>query len=68
MACTVEMVHRLRSAESIRQDFLEGIRAAIIDKDRKPKWKHKLEDPLDLEVAKMLMPVPGRPLTFERED
>ena len=84
MACTVEMVHRLRGAESIRQalemeyrftsramehgDFLEGIRAAIIDKDRKPKWKHGLTDPLDLEVVKMLMPVPGRPLTFERED
>ncbi len=84
MACTVEMVHRLRGADSIRQalameyrftsramehgDFLEGIRAAIIDKDRKPKWKHRLGDPLDLAVSEMLRPVTGPPLVFEREE
>ncbi len=73
MGCAVEMVHRLRGTDDIRRaldleyrftyrsmehaDFIEGIRAAIIDKDRKPKWKHKLGDPVDLDVTKMLLPL-----------
>lgn len=56
MACTVEMIHRMRGSDSIRKaleleyrfthramehaDILEGIRAQIIDKDRTPVWKH----------------------------
>ena len=86
MACTVEMVHRLRSSNSIRPalemeyrftsrsmehaDFLEGIRAAIIDKDRAPKWKHDLGDPLSLEVTKMLMPLPkgADQVTFQEDE
>lgn len=57
MACTVEMIHRMRGSDSIRKalelefrftyrsmehaDILEGIRAQIIDKDRNPSWKHR---------------------------
>ena len=42
-----------RSAE--HGDFLEGIRAAIIDKDRTPHWRHAaIEDVTDAEVARML--------------
>lgn len=38
-------------------DFLEGIRAAIIDKDRSPVWKHTLETlPADA-VSQMLTPL-----------
>ena len=56
MACTIEMLSRLRgptltmaraldleyrfTARAMEHgDFLEGIRAAIIDKDRSPKWQ-----------------------------
>ena len=74
MACTIEMVRRLRHADSIRRaleleyrftsramehaDFLEGIRAAIIDKDRTPKWKNTIEEDLTVAVAHMLAPLP----------
>ncbi|AXX98251.1 enoyl-CoA hydratase/isomerase family protein [Profundibacter amoris] len=73
MGCTVEIVHRLRGADDIRRaldleyrftyrsmehaDFIEGIRAAIIDKDRKPVWKHILGAPIDADVTKMLLPL-----------
>ena len=82
MACTVEMIHRVRVADSIEAaldheyrftcrsmewgDFLEGIRAAIIDKDRQPKWRHA--DPTEVtqaEVAAMLAPLGEERLKWE---
>ncbi|RMA41993.1 enoyl-CoA hydratase/isomerase family protein [Rhodophyticola porphyridii] len=76
MACTVELVHRARSRDRIDEalmqeyrftsrsmeqgDFLEGIRAQIIDKDRTPKWAHAAARDVTLaEVAQMLRPVPA---------
>ena len=73
-ACAVEMTHRLRGRNSIRYalemeyrytframehgDFLEGIRAAIIDKDRNPKWRHDGPSaPTAMDVAQMLLPL-----------
>jgi enoyl-CoA hydratase/carnithine racemase len=82
MACTIELIHRLGDAPDIRKalgleyrftframehaDFLEGIRAAIIDKDRSPKWRHA--DPFavsSMDVARMLLPLGHDALTFE---
>ena len=84
MACTVEMVHRLRGTDDIRRaleleyrfthrameqaDFLEGIRAAIIDKDRNPKWQHAdMEDVAAIEVTRMLLPLGADALKLEEE-
>lgn len=38
-------------------DFLEGIRAQIIDKDRQPKWQYADMNVPDLAVSQMLMPL-----------
>jgi enoyl-CoA hydratase/carnithine racemase len=48
-------------------DFLEGIRAAIIDKDRDPHWKHDLHDLPDTAVSRMLMPLGEDALDLEEE-
>ncbi|WP_039019594.1 enoyl-CoA hydratase/isomerase family protein [Halocynthiibacter namhaensis] len=82
IAATVELVHRARGVKGIRGaltqeyrfthraasdgDFIEGIRAQIIDKDRNPSWKQaSVEDLNPMEVTKMLMPVPGVKVEFE---
>lgn len=47
-------------------DFVEGVRAAIIDKDRKPKWKPpRLEDVTPDIVDRYLTPLGDDDLTFQ---
>ena len=75
-ACTVQLVRRARASDDIRTalqqeyrftsrsasegDFIEGIRAAIIDKDRNPRWRHaSVEDVTAAEVEAMLAEPPG---------
>lgn len=74
VACTIELVRRVRSLGTIEDalqqeyrfthrsasdgDFVEGIRAAVIDKDRNPRWRHaRTEDVTPDEVAQMLAPL-----------
>ena len=73
MACTVELIHRVRGRDRIegaleleyrftsqsmeKGDFLEGIRALIIDKDNAPRWRHDGPKSVPLvEVSRLLMP------------
>ncbi len=73
MACTLEILARVRAAPTMANalgqeyrftaramehgDFLEGIRAAIIDKDRNPRWKHVLGGVTEAQVHAMLAPL-----------
>ncbi|MBR9843004.1 MAG: enoyl-CoA hydratase/isomerase family protein [Rhodobacteraceae bacterium] len=84
MGCALEIIHRVRGSESIRPaldqeyrftframehgDFLEGIRAQIIDKDRNPTWKHDLNALPAVAVSQMLLPLGEAKLTFEKGD
>ncbi|MEL6169057.1 MAG: enoyl-CoA hydratase/isomerase family protein [Pseudomonadota bacterium] len=81
-AATVEILHRVRGTDDIRAalgqeyrftwrsaehgDFLEGIRAAIIDKDRAPRWRHSDPEAVTrLDVSRMLMPLGTNALAWE---
>ena len=84
MASTAELIRALAPGDGIREalrqefrwtwrsmdqgDFLEGVRAQIIDKDRNPRWKHDaVSAPRPGEVAAMLAPLGADELTFEEE-
>lgn len=83
-AALVEMLHRLRPAPALRvalrqeyrftfraleqSDFLEGIRAAIIDKDRAPRWQHQsLAAVTAAQVDQMLAPLGPNELQFTED-
>ncbi|MEM7178849.1 MAG: enoyl-CoA hydratase/isomerase family protein [Pseudomonadota bacterium] len=81
VACTLAMVRNARDMATIEEalaqeyrfiwrcmeegEFLEGIRAAVIDKDRNPQWaRPRLEDITEADVAHMLSPPPGGDLVL----
>jgi len=82
-ATAIELIHRTRSTDRIETaltqefryvhraveqgDFQEGIRAAIVDKDKTPNWKHAtLDAPTPTEVSAMLMPLGDKELRLEK--
>ncbi|MCB2115721.1 MAG: enoyl-CoA hydratase/isomerase family protein [Rhodobacteraceae bacterium] len=83
-ACTVAMIRRLGPVATLREalaleyrftyrsmqhaDFLEGIRAQIIDKDRNPRWRHAGPGAVPREdVDFMLAPLGDAELSFEED-
>ena len=53
----LDLEYRFTARAMEHGDFIEGIRAAIIDKDRKPVWKHAIETLPEAAVSGMLAPL-----------
>lgn len=82
MSVAVAATHRVRMRDDIRYaldqeyrfthravaqgDFIEGIRAALIDRDKSPKWAHdSWEDVRANDVLQMTLPLGQDALTWE---
>jgi len=67
--CTsLDMEYRYTYRAMAHGDFLEGIRAAIIDKDRSPRWQHDIAARIRPEtVAEMLAPLGDNALTLKEK-
>lgn len=58
MAFALEQEYRFTHRAVAQGDFIEGIRAAIIDKDRTPKWRHNSwQDVTAEDVEAMMAPL-----------
>lgn len=66
MRKALEMEYRFTYRAMEHGDFLEGIRAQIIDKDRNPQWRYR-DNPAP-HVPALLMPLGDQALTFEQEE
>jgi enoyl-CoA hydratase len=54
----LEMEYRFTFRALEHADFVEGIRAQVIDKDRSPRWRHPAPDAVPaVDVSDMLRPL-----------
>ena len=66
IADALRMEYRFTSRASEHGDFVEGIRALIVDKDNAPRWKHDGPGAVaPKEVEAMLRPPPGGDLMLD---
>ena len=63
----LELEYRFTYRAMEKGDFLEGIRAQIIDKDRNPRWQYADLTVPAVAVSAMLQPLGAEALTFEEE-
>ena len=62
----LRLEYRMTQHAMAGHDFFEGIRAALVDKDRTPRWQHRAPaDVSDAEVDGYFAPIGARELTFE---
>jgi enoyl-CoA hydratase len=62
----LRLEYRLTQHVMAGQDFFEGIRAALVDKDRSPRWQHgSIAEVTDAELDRYFVPVGSRELTFD---
>ena len=61
----LQQEYRFTSRAMEHGDFLEGIRAAIIDKDRNPKWKHEIDSVPIKDIETMLASLKKEELRWE---
>ncbi|MEM8538646.1 MAG: enoyl-CoA hydratase/isomerase family protein [Pseudomonadota bacterium] len=64
----LELEYRFTYRAMEKGDFLEGVRAAVIDKDRTASWQHSLDNPPSLAATQMLMPLGRNALSFEKPE
>lgn len=67
IAKALDLEYRFTYRAMEHGDFLEGIRAAIIDRDRSPKWQYPDLSVPAASVSKMLMPIGKNALVLEEE-
>jgi enoyl-CoA hydratase/carnithine racemase len=64
----LELEYRFTYRSMQQGDFLEGIRAQIIDKDRKPTWKYRDANVPTQAITDMLAPLGDAALNFEPKE
>jgi enoyl-CoA hydratase len=62
----LRLEYRLTQHIMAGHDFFEGIRAALVDKDRQPRWQHRSPAEVnDAELDAYFAPLGARELTFD---
>ena len=65
IATALRQEYRFTARSMEHGDFLEGIRAQIIDKDKSPRWRHSMDTLPEEAVERMLAPLGDEELKLE---